>query len=67
MSIRRCPICQEPVEKASIKTKVVKEGSIVCENEHYIHVMYQGRSFMARTHQNIWAELEDSGLFNCFC
>ena len=67
MSKAICPICREPVEKASVKTKVVKQGIVVCENEHYVHVMYKGRSFMGRTPQNICAEIEDSGLFMFFC
>ena len=56
----KCPICKEScIEGASTKGRI--RGSIVCENENYVHtVTKSGLNILTRTILNIGNEIDES-------
>lgn len=68
MEHQHCPICKMTVTgQVSKKSDMATQGTVICENEDYIHVVYRNRHFLVRTSRNIFAEFMDSGLFHMFC
>ena len=53
----QCPICQQKGLIESPGTGKVAQDSIVHENENFIHFEVAGNHFLARTAENIIAEL----------